>query len=153
MKKLGLFFLCLLLFLAVVGGCGAYLYLTPRGILRPDGPDAVMQSVMDGMDRSKWRQEYLRLCPAEVSEFEDAEKITADIFDAAVGDAAFAFRPVPDSESDTAQDCTCCSPWWCWCTWSPPAAQICFWPTWLTTDGTGTPNSGGWTPSAPILGL
>ena len=37
MKKLGLFFLCMLLFVAVVGGCGAYLYMTPRGVLRPDG--------------------------------------------------------------------------------------------------------------------
>ena len=78
MKKLGLFFLCLLLFVAVVGGCGAYLYMTPRGVLRPDGPDAVMQSVMDSTDRAKWRSEYIRMCPVRVTEFEDAEKVKAD---------------------------------------------------------------------------
>ena len=61
MKRFGLFFLCLLLFAALVGGCAAYLYLTPRGLLRPDGPDAVMQSVMDSTDRAGWRAEYLRL--------------------------------------------------------------------------------------------
>ena len=104
MKKLGLFFLCLLLFAAVVGGFGAFMYLTPRGILRPDGPDAVMQSAMDGTARTKWRSEYVRQCPAQVTEFEDAEKVTGDAFDAAVGDSRFSFRPVPGSESDQTQD-------------------------------------------------
>ncbi len=104
MKRFGLFFLCLLLFAALVGGCAAYLYLTPRGLLRPDGPDAVMQSVMDSTDRAGWRAEYLRLCPVAVTEFEDAEKVTGDVFDAAVGESRFSFRPVPGSESDRTQD-------------------------------------------------
>ena len=104
MKRFGLFFLCLLLFAALVGGCAAYLYLTPRGVLRPDGPDAVMQSVMDSTDRAGWRAEYLRLCPVAVTEFEDAEKVTGDVFDAAVGESRFSFRPVPGSESDRTQD-------------------------------------------------
>lgn len=104
MKKPLLFFLCLVLFIAVVGGAGAYLYLTPRGVLRPDGPDEVMQSVMDGMDPEKWRAEYVRLCPVRVSEFEDAEAVTGDVFDAAVGVKRFFFRPVPGSESEQTQD-------------------------------------------------
>ncbi len=104
MKRFGLFFLCLLLFAALVGGCAAYLYLTPRSLLRPDGPDAVMQSVMDSTDRAGWRAEYLRLCPVAVTEFEDAEKVTGDVFDAAVGESRFSFRPVPGSESDRTQD-------------------------------------------------
>ena len=49
MKRAGLFLVCFLLFALIVGGCGAYLYFTPRGVLRPDGPDAVMQELMDGM--------------------------------------------------------------------------------------------------------
>lgn len=104
MKRAGLFLVCLLLFALIVGGSGAYLYFTPRGILRPDGPDDVMQSVMDSMDREAWRAEYVRLMPVPVTEFEDAERVTGDIFDAAVGDAPFVFRPVPDSETEETQD-------------------------------------------------
>ena len=99
MKKLGLFPLCVLLFIAVVGGSGAYLYLTPRGILRPDGPDQVMQSMLDAADREDWRAEYVRLCPPAVTEFEDAAQVAGHIFDAAVGES-FAFRPVNGSERE-----------------------------------------------------
>ena len=104
MKRAGLFLVCFLLFALIVGGCGAYLYFTPRGVLRPDGPDAVMQELMDGMDRDKWRAEYVRLCPAPVTEFEDQARVTGHIFDAAVGDGRFLFRPVPGSETDEQQD-------------------------------------------------
>lgn len=104
MKKLGLFFLCLLLFAAIVGGFGAYMYLTPRGILRSDGPDAVMQAALDSTDPGKWRSEYTRLCPAAVTEFEDAEKVAGDAFDAAVSGQRFTFRPVLEGGSDRTQD-------------------------------------------------
>ena len=104
MKKIALVFLCLLLFAAIVGGGFAYMYLTPRGVLRPDGPDQVMQAALDGMDREQWRDEYVRLCAPAVSEFEDAASVAGDIFDAAVMGDAFSFRPVPGSESETSQD-------------------------------------------------
>ena len=103
MKKLGLILLCLALFAMAVGGYGAYLYMTPRGVLRPDGPDRVMQSLMDEKDRAAWRDEYVRLCPPAVTEFEDAAKVAGDLFDAGA-DGAFSFRPVPGSETDRQQD-------------------------------------------------
>ena len=108
MKKIGLFFLCFLLFAAVVGGGFAYMYLTPRGILRPDGPDRVMQSLMDDMDRESWRNEYVRLSAPPVSEFEDAGQVAGDIYDAAVTGEVFSFRPVSGSESSVGQDYIVC---------------------------------------------
>ena len=42
MKKVGLVILCVLLFLAAVGGGTTYMLLTPRGVLRTDSPVAVL---------------------------------------------------------------------------------------------------------------
>ena len=48
--------------------------------MRPDGPDAVMQSALDGMDRSRVRDRYVALCRPEVTEFEDAAQVAGEIF-------------------------------------------------------------------------
>ena len=68
--------------------------LTPRGLLRTDRPEDVMQDTMESMSREDWREEYIRQCRTETSEFEDAVKVTGDIFDAAVPGQSFSFRPV-----------------------------------------------------------
>lgn len=103
MKKFVLILLCLSVFAMAVGGYGAYLYMTPRGVLRPDGPDQVMQSLLDERDRSAWRDEYVRLCPPAVTPFEDAAKVAADLFDAGA-EGAFTFRPVPGTDTERQQD-------------------------------------------------
>ncbi len=104
MKKTVLVILCAALFLAGAGGGAAYMLLTPRGALRSDGPDEVMQSTLDSMDRAALREEYVRLCPAETTEFEDAAAVAGHIFDAAVPGDRFTFRSVEGNESDTAED-------------------------------------------------
>ena len=104
MKKTGLVILCAALFLAAAGGGAAYMLLTPRGVLRSDGPDEVMQNTLDSMDRAAIREEYVRLCPAETTEFEDPAVVAGHIFDAAVPGERFAFRSVAGSETDTAED-------------------------------------------------
>ncbi len=104
MKKGVLIALCVLLFLAAAAGGAAWLLLSPRGSLRADGPDAVMAQMLESMDRSSLRAEYVRLCPPEVSEFENAAEVAGHIFDAAASHGSFAFRPVPGTESSDSQD-------------------------------------------------
>ena len=104
MKKIGLVILCAALFLTAVGLGTAYMLLTPRGVLRTDSPDEVMQSTLDSMDRAAWRAEYVRLCPPVVTEFEDAAEVAGHIFDAAVPEDSFAFRPVEGSETEESED-------------------------------------------------
>jgi len=103
MKKGVLILLCVVLFLAVVGGGMAYLLFTPRGSLRQDTPDAVMAQTLGDMDRDALRREYVRLCPAPVSEFEDAGTVAGHLFDTAA-QGTFTFRPVPDTDGSASQD-------------------------------------------------
>ena len=100
MKKGILVLLCLLLCALIVGGGAAWLLLTPRGLLRQDRPEDVMQSAVSSMRREDWRAEYVRQRPAAVSEFEDAERVTGDIFDAAVPTGVFSFRQGTGEVSD-----------------------------------------------------
>ena len=104
MKKGILIALCVLLFFAAVGGGLAFLLLTPRGSLRSDGPDAVMAQMLDDLDRSALREEFVRLCSPEVSEFEDAQAVAEHLFDMAVQRSSFTFRPVPGTEGSDSQD-------------------------------------------------
>ena len=92
MKKVGLFFLCLAVFLLAVAGGYVWLFLTPRGALRSDTPEKVMQSWLDQHDAAFFREEYLRQSPAAVTEFEDAAAVSARLYDAAVREGDFTFR-------------------------------------------------------------
>ena len=104
MKKGGLILLCLALFLLCVGGAGAYLYLTPRGLLHPDLPQDVMQRYMDSRSAADWRADYVRLEAPETGEFEDSETVAGHIFDALTASAPLTFReePVADPEARAA---------------------------------------------------
>lgn len=104
MKKTGLVILCAALFLASVCGGAAYMLLTPRGALRSDGPDEVMQRTLESMDRSSMREAFVRLCSPETTEFEDAAAVAGHVFDAAVPGVRFAFRSAEGSETDTEED-------------------------------------------------
>lgn len=103
MKKWALALLCVLLAAAVFGGGVAWMLLTPRGMLREDKPEDVMQNAMDSMTRGDWRELYLSECSVDTCEFEDSAKVTGDIFDAAVPGDDFSFRPVPGG-NDKAQE-------------------------------------------------
>jgi len=97
MKKAGLLLLCLVVFALSVGGAAAYLLLTPRGLLRSDSPEELMQGAVNTMDRSQWRAEYVRLNDLVTSPFEDADTVAGHMFDAAVPGEEFTFRPTGES--------------------------------------------------------
>ena len=93
MKKWALALLCVLLAASVLCGGAAWMMLSPRGMLRDDKPEDVMQNAMDSMSRADWRDLYLSECSVDTGEFEDPAKVTGDIFDAAVPGDDFSFRP------------------------------------------------------------
>ena len=103
MKKWALALLCVLLAAAVVCGGAAWMLLTPRGMLREDRPEDVMQNAMDSMTRGDWRALYLSQCSVDTGEFEDPATVMGDIFDAAVPGDDFSFRPAP-GWTDTLQE-------------------------------------------------
>lgn len=96
MKKWTLVLLCTLLAALILGSGAVWLLLTPRGLLRSDRPEDVMQSAVGSMRREDWRSEYIRQRSVAVSEFEDAGQVTGDIFDAAVPGDTFTFRLAED---------------------------------------------------------
>ena len=102
MKKVGLFFLCLALFLLAVAGGAAWLFLSPRGVLRADTPEKVMQAYVSGHDAASLRQQYLDMFSPAVTEFEDAGTVGALLYDAAVTGDAVTFRPESESERSAA---------------------------------------------------
>ena len=102
MRKVGLFFLCLAVFLLCVAGGGAWLYLSPRGVMRQDLPENAMQSYLREHDADYFRGEYLRMTAVPVTEFEDGEAVAARLYDGAVTDGHFTFREEAASERSAA---------------------------------------------------
>lgn len=92
MKKTWFAVLCAFLFILGLGAGAVWLFLSPRGVLRPERAEDVMQEKIDTMTRDDWRAEYVRLCPPEVTPFEDAAAVAGHIFDAAVPEEGFTFR-------------------------------------------------------------
>ena len=100
MKKLLIFLIAFLL----LAGAGLLLLTLPaRGALRQEGPAEAVQSWLDTHDAASVRQEYIRLHPPTVTEFESADEVAAAIYDAAAG-SAFSFREIPGTASEEAQD-------------------------------------------------
>ena len=92
MRKVGLFFLCLAVFLLCVAGGGAWLYLSPRGAMRTDLPENTMQAYLNDHDAAFFRSEYLRMTAPAVTEFEAGDAVAAMLYDAAVTESSFTFR-------------------------------------------------------------
>ncbi len=97
MKRSTLLLICLLVFVALVGGAAAWMYFSPGGALAPVTAEDAVQELLDTTDTSEWRAKYVSLCAPETSVFENAETVAGDLFDAAVQGQKFSFRR--DSEN------------------------------------------------------
>lgn len=91
MKRSLLVILSIVLFLAVALGGAALMYLSPRGILNPDGPEEAMQNYIE-TGAYAWRDEFCRLYTPETTVFEDSGTVAGNLFDALAGDSDFRFR-------------------------------------------------------------
>lgn len=100
MKKSGLILLCIFLFLLAVGTGAVWLFLTPRGALRSDLPEAVVEKAMAEKAPKFWLEEYIRQTSLPVTEFEDETLMKLRLFNAAVGSGELTFRP---EESESSQ--------------------------------------------------
>ena len=92
MKRSTLLLICLLVFVALVGGAAAWMYFSPGGALAPVTAEDAVQELLDTTDTSEWRAKYVSLCAPETSVFENAETVAGDLFDAAVQGQKFSFR-------------------------------------------------------------
>ena len=97
MKRSTLLLICLLVFVALVGGAAAWMYFSPGGALAPVTAEDAVQELLDTTDTTEWRAKYVSLCAPETSVFENAETVAGDLFDAAVQGQKFSFRR--DSEN------------------------------------------------------
>ena len=97
MKRSTLLLICLLVFVALVGGAAAWMYFSPGGALAPVTAEDAVQELLDTTDTSEWRAKYVSLCAPETSVFENAETVAGDLFDAAVQGKKFSFQR--DSEN------------------------------------------------------
>ena len=97
MKRSTLLLICLLVFVALVGGAAAWMYFSPVGALAPVSAEDAVQELLDTTDTAEWRAKYVSLCAPETGVFENAETVAGDLFDAAVQGRKFSFRL--DSES------------------------------------------------------
>ena len=92
MKRSTLLLICLLVFVALVGGAAAWMYFSPGGALAPVTAEDAVQELLDTTDTAEWRAKYVSLCAPETSVFENAETVAGDLFDAAVQGRKFSFR-------------------------------------------------------------
>ena len=104
MKKGALVLVCVLIFALAAAGVGAWYTLSPRGVLRTDLPDEVMQEFFSAHSREEWKAEFIRLEAPAVTEFESAEDVAGDMFESAVGNNSFAFRE-EETGSPAAEAC------------------------------------------------
>ena len=88
-KKIALF--CILTALAVLAGGFAWLYLSPGGVLRPNGPEEYMQSLLASSTSADWQERIGESWDKAVSEFEEAADIYGKTFSAAAN-GEFSFR-------------------------------------------------------------
>ena len=86
MKRSTLLLICLLVFVALVGGAAAWMYFSPGGALAPVTAEDAVQELLDTTDTAEWRSAYISLCAPETSVFENAETVAGDLFDAATGE-------------------------------------------------------------------
>ena len=103
MKKGALILLCIFLFLLAAGTGAVWFFLTPRGALRSDLPETVMEAAMAEKAPEFWREEFARQLSLPVTEFEDENLMKLRLFDAAAGTGALTFRPESDGSSQYAQ--------------------------------------------------
>ena len=73
MKRSTLLLICLLVFVALVGGAAAWMYFSPCGALAPVTAEDAVQELLDTTDTAEWRAKYVSLCAPETSVFENAE--------------------------------------------------------------------------------
>ena len=103
MKKSGLVLLCLFLFLLAVGTGAVWFFLTPRGVLRSDLPETVVEAAMAAKAPEYWREEFARQLSLPVTEFEDESLLKLRLFDSAAGSGELTFRPEADGSSQFVQ--------------------------------------------------
>ena len=102
MKRSTLLLICLLVFVALIGGAAAWMYFSPGGALAPVTAEDAVQELLDTTDTSEWRAKYVSLCAPETSVFENAETVAGDLFDAAVQGQKFSFRLDSENASRSA---------------------------------------------------
>ena len=102
MKRSTLLLICLLVFVALVGGAAAWMYFSPGGALAPVTAEDAVQELLDTTDTSEWRAKYVSLCAPETSVFENAETVAGDLFDAAVQGQKLSFRRDSENASRSA---------------------------------------------------
>ena len=67
MKRSTLLLICLLVFVALVGGAAAWMYFSPGGALAPVTAEDAVQELLDTTDTAEWRAKYVSLCAPETS--------------------------------------------------------------------------------------
>ena len=55
MKRSTLLLICLLVFVALVGGAAAWMYFSPGGALAPVTAEDAVQELLDTTDTAEWR--------------------------------------------------------------------------------------------------
>lgn len=102
MKRTTLLILCLLVFVALVGGGAAWMYFSPGGALSPAPPEDAVQELLDTTDTAAWRQTYISLCAPETGAFESSEEVAGRLFDTAVQGKKLSFRVDSENSSRSA---------------------------------------------------